>query len=406
MRPSHSRAAALLLGTFVACGLVAATLAARHTHDAASSPLHPSGGWRAVWIVSVSGAFVAYVAGAALLRRTRGHLGLVLAIAAVVQLAPLAGPLLLSTDAYTYWEYGRLADAHHANPYRTAPNRFPDDPAYLRMGSSWRSDTTIYGPGFTALSRADAAVAGTSSRTAVRFYRVLGALSILAAAILAAAIASPRRALAAAFVGWNPLLALHFAGGGHNDALMMALVLGALLLVERRRPGLAAPAWMAAISVKWIAVAFLPLVLLRERNAGRRLGLAALATSAAVFAALATLLYGLSWTDAAGRLSSQARKTGSLGLAKWLGDVGLAHRPTVLLLGLAQLALYAWLLRSAARGRVRLGIAGTGIAALQGWLNPWYACWGVTLSAAEDDGAAQLLSILLCALVLRDALPV
>ena len=52
----------------------------------------------------------------------------------------------------------------------------------------------------------------------------------LAAALLAARLAR-RPALAIALVGWNPLLAVHLAGGGHNDAWVGALVLAALALV-------------------------------------------------------------------------------------------------------------------------------------------------------------------------------
>ena len=59
----------------------------------------------------------------------------VLAVAAAVQLAPLAAPLLLSTDAYTYWDYGRIGAVHGANPYADKPSAFPDDPAYERMGA-------------------------------------------------------------------------------------------------------------------------------------------------------------------------------------------------------------------------------------------------------------------------------
>ena len=40
-------------------------------------------------------------------------------------------------------------------------------------------------------------------------------------------------AFAVAFVGWNPLLAIDFAGGGHNDVWMMVLVLGAPALAAR-----------------------------------------------------------------------------------------------------------------------------------------------------------------------------
>jgi hypothetical protein len=54
-----------------------------------------------------------------------------------------------------------------------------------------------------------------------------------------AVVAAPMPAFAAAFVGWNPMLALDFAGGGHNDVWMIAFLLGALALASRRRPVLA-----------------------------------------------------------------------------------------------------------------------------------------------------------------------
>ena len=66
---------------------------------------------------------------------------------------------------------------------------------------------------------------------------------------------SPAPALALAFVGWNPLLAVHFAGGGHNDAWMAALVLGALARGARGRRQLAGVAWALAILVKWVPLA-------------------------------------------------------------------------------------------------------------------------------------------------------
>jgi hypothetical protein len=401
MRP-HSRAA-YASGTIIALSLVLAILASRHAAVAAASPVRPTGNWIWVWRIALGVAFVAYVAGVLALRRRRARLTVVLAVAAVIQLAPLGAPLLLSTDTYTYWDYGRVAAVHHANPFRTPPSRFPNDPAYALMGASWHDETTIYGPVFTALSQADAA-ATDSPPAAVRFYRVLAAVSVLAAALLASLL-SARAGFAAAFIGWNPLLALHFGGGGHNDAIMMALVLGALLLVRKGRPNAAGPAWVAAIGVKWLAAAFLPLVLVAEHRQGRRLGLPLLAVSGVAVGALATILYGTAWPHAAGRLAHQARATGSIGLSKWLGEAGLSHRPTVVLLALAQLVLYSWLLRHAWRGRARLGMAGVGLAALQGWLNPWYAAWGVTLSAAEDDRLAQGLSILLSGFLLRDAIP-
>ena len=218
-------------------------------------------------------------------------------------------------------------------------------------------------------------------------------LAIIGLAVLLAR----NRQFAAAFVGWNPLLALHFAGGGHNDALMMALVLGALVLASRGRPGGAGLAWVAAIAVKWVAVAFAGLVLLGARFRERRL-LGGLALGGVVVVATSFTLFGSSWIRAGSGLSSQARRTGSIGLSGWLADLGLAHRPTLAMITLLTLAAVAWLSWQAWNGRVRLGLAGVLLAAVQGWLNPWYAVWGVSLAAPEEDTAAHVGAVLLTGL--------
>ena len=68
---------------------------------------------------------------------------------------------------------------------------------------------------------------------------------MLAAALLAARL-SRRPALALVLVGWNPAMALDFAGGGHNDAWMAALVVAALALAASGRRQLAGAAWATA----------------------------------------------------------------------------------------------------------------------------------------------------------------
>src|SRR5207247_3430609 len=93
---------ALGAGAGVLAGVVVAVLAARHTGITEHSPVRPPGSWRDAWTWGLVGAFVLYVAGLALLRRRRGPLAPVLALAMAIQLVPLAAPLLLSTDAYSY----------------------------------------------------------------------------------------------------------------------------------------------------------------------------------------------------------------------------------------------------------------------------------------------------------------
>ena len=104
---------------------------------------------------------------------------------------------------------------------------FPDNPALPLHGQRWRDTTTVYGPAFTIASEPLAVVAGDSDAVAAWTYKVLAAAAALGAALLAGRLAR-RKAFAIALVGWNPILAVHLAGGGHNDAWVGALILAAL----------------------------------------------------------------------------------------------------------------------------------------------------------------------------------
>jgi alpha-1,6-mannosyltransferase len=328
----------------------------------------------------------------------------VLAVAAAVQLAPLAAPVLLSTDVYTYWDYGRLSAVHRANPYEEEPREFPGDPAFSRMGARWRGTTSVYGPAFTLASEAHAVAVRKSPAAAAWTYKALAALAMLALVWLAAGLAS-KPAFAAAFVGWNPLLAVHFAGGGHNDVWMMALVVTALALAAAGRKQLAGAAWAASIAVKWVAVVFLPLRALEARHEGRRVGHLGFAATAAVLTAAASWRYGTGWLDAFGPVARNLREGARYSIPSRLESLGLPHGASVgLFAGLFGL-VYVWLLREAWRGRARLGLAAGALVVAAPWLVPWYAVWAVPLAAIEEDGTARILALALSAYLLRDAVP-
>ena len=152
--------------------------------------------------------------------------------------------------------YGRIGAGHHGNPYGDPPRDYANDVAYSVMGGSWHDTTSLYGPLFTMGAEVEARVAGNETDRAAWLYRAAAALAVLGTATIAASLAT-RPAFAAAFVGWNPLLAMHFGGGGHNDAMMMLLVVGAVVLSVRGSPNLAGISWTAAIAIKWVAAAFL-----------------------------------------------------------------------------------------------------------------------------------------------------
>ncbi len=324
-------------------------------------------------------AFAAYLVGLWLLRRG-GSFAPVFALACAIQLAPLAAPLLLSTDAYTYWSYARLRD-----PYRETPADDPVSAPYA--GAAYRHSTSVYGPGFTLLSKP---VGLTRSATAAAWtFRVTAALAVLLAAFLA----SRRRALPAALVGWNPVVAIHFGGGGHNDALMLALVAVALALGDAGARGPAGVAWALAGLQKWIPLLLLPLRGLEARARGRRVDHLGFAVTFVAVLGVATAAWRLHWLHAFAPLAHDVQRRTSYALPSRL------HLPTWPFV-VAYLGAYAWLLLQAARGRARLGLALALLLLCVPYLIVWYVLWPLVASAYDEDPTAIVLSLALCAYLL------
>ena len=367
---------------------------------------HPVGSdsWGWIFLICEAAAFLAYGLGLLLIGFRGAPLLPVGALAAAIQLAPLGAPLLLSTDAWTYWDYGRIAAVDGGNPYADRPLDFPNDPAYRFVGEDWRDSTSVYGPAFTLASEPIARSADGSSDAAAWLYKSAGAVAVLSAGALAVRLARSK-AFAAAFVGWNPLLALHFAGGGHNDAWMAALVLAALVLAARGRRQLAGAAWAGAALVKWIPLVLLPLRAVEARTRGRRVGHLGFAGCAAALIGFALWRYGSHWVRAFGPLARNANRETTFAVPHRLEQVGLPQWLAVGLLAVAFAVAYLLLLREARRGRARLGLTlGLGLLASP-YLAPWYAIWIVPLAAAEEDRAAQLLGVALSAYLLRQTVP-
>jgi hypothetical protein len=272
------------------------------------------------------------------------------------------------------------------------------------MGRDWRDRPTGYGPSFTLLSEGDAAAVGSSPAIAAWTYRAIAAFSMLAIVGLATALAR-HRPFAAVFVGWNPLLAVHFAGGGHNDALMIAVVLAALALARATRPALAGAAWAVAIALKWVPVVFLPLRALEARRAGRRVSHLGFAAAAALVAGVATWRYGDDWLRSFGNFSGQLGRSTSVSPVRWLTALGLSEDAAIALLIGCFAVGYLWLLYSAWRGRARLALCACLLLLTTAWLVPWYTVWAVPLAAIEEDRTARLVALGLCAYLLRAAVP-
>jgi hypothetical protein len=367
---------------------------------------HPRGdhAWSWAFLAFAAAALAAYVIGFTLLRRRPAPLVAVAVVAAAVQLAPLAGPLLLSTDAWTYWAYGRIAAVHGDNPYRAVPAGEPGDAALPWVGTSWRRTSSIYGPAFTLASEPVARAAGASAARAAWLFKALAALGMLLATLAATRVAR-NPVFACAFVGWNPVVALHAAGGGHNDAWVAALVAGALAFAAAGRRQLAGAAWATAVLVKWVPVLLLPLRALEARRQGRRVQHLGFAGAFAAIAVIATWRYGTGWLHALEPVARKAGEQTSYAVPSRLAELGIPRRAAAGALALAFVVAYVWLARQAARGRARLGLTSALLLVTTPWLVVWYLAWPVTLAGTEDDRTAQWLTVALSAYLLPQAIP-
>ncbi|HET9286081.1 MAG TPA: glycosyltransferase 87 family protein [Gaiella sp.] len=401
-----SRRAALGAGA-ATLGLVAAASALAWRDG---SPLVPRDGGLArqgtAWLffALLVAAFSAYVLGLLAMRRTGVPVRLAVGLAVAIQLVPLFAPLLLSTDAWTYWGYGWIAAEGGGNPYIDPPSAFPESPAAAYLGAAWRDTTTVYGPAFTMLSEPVARLAGSSPDAAAWIFKGLAAAAVLVATVAVARTAR-RPALAAALVGWNPVLAVHAAGGGHNDALVGALVALAVALGARHRASLGGAVWALAALVKWVPLVFFALAALAARSRSRRAGLAGFAAAAAVVVGAATWRYGLDWLGALEPLADNTVRRTSYALPSRLEQLG-APEGAALVLALGALAAgLLWLVRDALRGRAHLGRAACLVLATSPYLAVWYLAWAVPLAAPEEDRLARLGVLALTAYLLPQTIP-
>ena len=355
----------------------------------------PAGAWAGAWTAAVIAALVFYGVGTVSARTTR--LTVVLAIGVVVQSVTLAAPLLLSKDVYLYWNHARLVAVHSANPYRVAPARFPNDPSFPFVSEAWRAQTTEYKPLWELAGVVPAAAADDSAHRAELAYRIAAVLGILAAVALVAR--RTRNARAAAFVGWNPLVALHFGGGGHNDAWLAVLLAVAALSAGRAASG---AAFTAATFFKGFPGLLVPLELARTRLRPTRAFWLGLAVATAVLAAASFAAFGSAWLTTA---FSGANTPSGLGGVDWLEQLGLRYRYAVGLAALVFAGIYVVLLRHAwRRGHARLSLATSALCLTAAQLRPWYALWPVVLAGAEEDALAAVVAYCLTAyLLLADA---
>jgi alpha-1,6-mannosyltransferase len=333
-----------------------------------------------------------------------------LLVIAAAWMVPLAlAPPLFSRDVYSYLAQGLILHLGHS-PYHTAPAALAGlghQHVLDAVSPFWRHTTAPYGPLFLGLVSVVAAAVGNHLVAGVLLTRLL---EVVGAALLAVYVprlarsmgSDGRRALWLALL--SPLVTLELIVAGHNDLLMVGMLVAGIAYALDGRPMLGVAICALATTVKVPALAgaaFIAVAWGREelgRGAQVRfMGAAALLALAVLGVVTLVAGVGADWlstslfsTPAKVRLAITPATGLGYTVASLLSDVGIgvSHRGLEGVFGVVAFGLTA-VTGAVLLYRVRVGrlvpwlgaflvIAAAGGPAA--W--PWYFLWGLALLCA------------------------
>jgi hypothetical protein len=359
----------------------------------------------AALIVLVTVMFLAY----ALVTRsahelpTRAVIGAIVAFHAIVLLAPP----LFSGDIFSYSAYARMGALHDLNPYLTGPSESPLPALHLLIPSQWAATPTVYGPLFTTLSYLLVPLGIAQAVVAYKAIAAACSLVLIGLVWRAADLRGLSSVRAAALVGLNPVIVLFGVGGGHNDLLMLALLVAGIyvLLAERHFSGGAL--FAAATAVKLTGALIFPFAFaarIKDSNdlpPGRKLLLGTVFLSTAI-CAMAFAFFGTGPLALVGTLRDIQSQGGphsipgflltALGLPSLLPPLNAA----LSLVFLCAVGLLTWRVYTGRLDWIN-GAAWATVALLltTGFLVPWYVAWLIPLAALSSDGRLSAAAVLL-----------
>jgi len=196
-----------------------------------------------------------------------------------VWIACCAGMLLLvipfhSSDLYGYLNRGFQQSLYHTNPYLTPIVKIPGWEREPLFHPHWIYNPCPYGFFFAQLTAGITAVCGRNFGAAFLLFKSLNGVLLLGTTSLMVALARrlglERPWLAAYAFGANPLVLLHVMGNGHNDILMVFLLMAALWQLGKPNDRwVSLPLLLLSVLVKYASVLTGPFILLylwRQRD--------------------------------------------------------------------------------------------------------------------------------------------
>lgn len=316
-----------------------------------------------------------------------------LVLLGALHLLTLIGPVLLSTDVFSYIAYARMGVEHGVDPYLHGPIAIVSDPVFRYVGHDWLKVATAYGPLYTLLSYPLAPLGVHGALWGMKAEAVGASAGTLALVWRCAQARGVNPVAAVLAVGANPLYVIYGLGGAHNDIIMMLAMMAAVALVlspraEGRREGAAAAVVVAGALVKATVAVLLPFMILARRRLGAILGALAAIVLGGLIGYAAFGVHGIDLVAALNRDAAfVSTDSFATEIAHLLGKPGVFPADHDLLkASLVIVALY--LLWRTWRGYDWVAASGWTLLAISvtsTWLLAWYILWPLPLAVVARD---------------------
>jgi alpha-1,6-mannosyltransferase len=343
-----------------------------------------------VFLIAVLAFTVAYAGLLAIAGRFAGAISKRWAIALIAALHAIVfvGPVLLSTDVFSYIAYARMGVEHGINPYLHGPVAISRDPVFLYVGHSWRHVATAYGPLYTLFTYPFAALGVKGALWGLKLVALLASAGTLALTWRCAHARGVNPTWAILVVGANPLYVIYGVGGAHNDMLMLLMMMAAVSLTLSGRDTAAAASVVAGALVKATVAALLPFMILSRRRLAPVLGALA---AVALGALLAYVAFGVHGIDVVSALNRDAALVSTDSFATEIAH--LFGKPGVFpidhdLLKAALVVIVLHLMWRTWRGYDWIAASGWALLAISvtsTWLLAWYILWPLPLAVVARD---------------------
>lgn len=172
---------------------------------------------------------------------------------------------ITALDVLLYVVRARLWVLYGASPMIALPENYPTDPTIVFAGE-YAKQVSPYGPLWEILARVPVQLGAQDMVTGTIAMKLLVFIGYLACAWLigwAAHPESPHQGsgslLSLVFFAWNPLILMQGLGNGHNDMLMLTLIVLGVVMWQRGNWWATALALALATAVKSAALLMIPL---------------------------------------------------------------------------------------------------------------------------------------------------